>query len=271
MNEISYFPTQPSLATDNLKEGFEMGPPTPVQPSSSKPKPKPRVLPGIDLTEPNIWPDEAIYPHRGDLEKLYRELQSLSSALLRLLALALGKPTGYFEEYLTDSLSTLRLLHYPAVSSPNPSPNPNSSSNSNESSPPGETEVKLSCTPHTDSGILTLLHQDPTGGLEVRNADGEWVSAPYIPESLVVNIGDLMAKVSGGRFVATMHRVRAPQPQPQPTSGAGASAIGRLSVPFFFEPGEGCRVRAVDGDEEVVVYGEHVREKMKGFVEFKDL
>lgn len=124
--------------------------------------------------------------------------------------------------------------------------------------------MKLSCTPHTDSGILTLLHQDATGGLEVLNAAGDWVPAPYIPGSVVVNIGDLMATVSGGRFTATMHRVRAPSVQ-TPNEG-----FGRFSVPFFFEPGEKCVVEPIDGSQEGVVYGEHVRKKMLTWVEFQD-
>lgn len=210
----------------------------------------------INLTEPNVWPDRDVFPHRSELEKLYAELQSLASKLLSLLAMSLGKPSDFFAPYLEDSISTLRLLHYPIVSRPNSEPGLDS-----------EQGIKLSCTPHTDSGILTLLHQDTTGGLEVRNSSGSWVPAPYIPESIVVNIGDLMATVSGGRFVATMHRVQAPEMKP----GVGSGSMGRFSVPFFFEPGENCLVRAVDGDQEVVRYGLHVREKMKGFVEFKDV
>lgn len=249
----SYFPTQPELASDNLKEGFEMGPAHPIkaQPSASDSS-------KFNLAEPNVWPDADVFPNRAELEKLYAELQSLASKLLSLLAVSLGKPADFFTPYLEDSLSTLRLLHYPAVPRP---------SDSGPGSSP-QPEIKLSCTPHTDSGILTLLHQDTTGGLEVRDSDGDWVPAPYIPESLVVNIGDLMAKVSGGRFVATMHRVRAPGLKADAEPSGEPSSLGRFSVPFFFEPGENCLVRAVDGDEEVVVYGVHVREKMKGFVEF---
>jgi isopenicillin N synthase-like dioxygenase len=233
-----------------------MGPAKPINAISS-------VTPSskFNLAEENVWPDESDFLARPSLEKLYAELQSLASNLLSLLAVSLGKPAEFFAPYLEDSLSTLRLLHYPPVAS--------SASGSGSAG----SEVKLSCTPHTDSGILTLLHQDSTGGLEVRNSTGEWVSAPYVPESLVVNIGDLMAKVSGGRFVATMHRVRAP------AMGASAAAVsgqnespqlGRISVPFFFEPGENCLIRSVDEDEGFVVYGEHVRTKMKTWVEFQD-
>ena len=113
------------------------------------------------------------------------------------------------------------------------------------------------------SGIITLLHQDPSGGLEVLNADGVWIAAPYMPSSIVVNIGDLLARVSGGRFVATMHRVR--------VNGATneTNGLGRLSVPFFFEPGERCIIRDIYGGGSVV-YGEHVRKKMATWVEFQD-
>ena len=243
-----YFPPQPS-SLDNLKEGFEVGPP--LGSFSNPREASTRSFQKFNLAEPNVWPaEESFTDGRARLEKFYSELQSLSSTLLALLAISLDKPSEFFSNYLRDSLSTLRLLHYPPQSS-------------NKVVQPDE--VKLCCTPHTDSGILTLLHQDRTGGLEVLNASGDWVPAPYIPNSLVVNIGDLLAKVSGGRFVATMHRVR--------TNEGGASksnGMGRFSVPFFFEPGENCVVRSID-DGQSVVYGEHVRKKMGTWVEFQDL
>lgn len=71
-----------------------------------------------------------------------------------------------------------------------------------------------------------------------------------------------MAKLSGNRWVATLHRVRSSRRE-------GATSKGRYSVPFFFEPGLKCVVKSVDGDE--IVYGEHVLEKMKGWVEFQEL
>ncbi|OAX78983.1 hypothetical protein ACJ72_06705 [Emergomyces africanus] len=271
-----YFPTQPDLANDNLKEGFEIGPQNSIPQTSSY---KGADLPKINLSEPNVWPSPTVFPSRQKLEQLHNELQSLASSLLSLLAISLGKKEDFFSSYLTDSLSTLRLLHYPSNNSP-------SSSSSSSSSPPGRGEellpdsdsVKLSCTPHTDSGILTLLHQDATGGLEVQNSEGKWVAAPYVPGSIVVNIGDLMAKVSGGRFVATMHRVRAPPAAPALAISGNAvlqqfAGCGRFSVPFFFEPGEKCVIKSVDDEDglDAVVYGEHVRAKMKTWVEFRDL
>lgn len=230
----------------------------------------------FNLAEPNVWPDEKTFPSRPRLEKLYAELQALASNLLSLLAMSLGKPPDFFAHYLEDSLSTLRLLHYPPAADPKAGLDANADRyGSVPATPPPEPDepVKLSCTPHTDSGILTLLHQDAAGGLEVQDSSGKWVPAPYMPESLVVNIGDLMAKVSGGRFVATMHRVRAPPKRPISVDGdeTASARFGRFSVPFFFEPGENCVVRPVDDNGEAIVYGEHVRAKMKTWVEFKDV
>lgn len=176
------------------------------------------------------------------METLYAELSALANTLLVLLASGIGKNPASFTSILRNSVSTLRLLHYPC--------DPGSKKNS-----AGEqSSQELSCTPHTDSGLLTLLHQDSTGGLEVRNADGEWIPAPYVPESLVVNVGDLMAQMSGGRFVATQHRVR----------NVGQE---RFSVPFFFEPG----VDAMVGEKgREMRYEEFVLEKMGTWVEFQD-
>lgn len=236
-----YFPPQPNQQ-DNLKEGFEVGP------ASDSARLNLGRHQKFNLTETNVWPDNPSFRQtRLGIEALHKEMQGLASSLLSLLAVSLGKPPDYFASYLADSLSTLRLLHYPHQ--------PSSSSSD---------EVKLCCTPHTDSGILTLLYQDPTGGLEVLNAAGDWISAPYIPGSIVVNIGDLLAQVSGGRFVATMHRVR--------TNAAAAGqedGMGRFSVPFFFEPGEACIVKNVDSGEGML-YGEYVRKKMGMWVEYQE-
>jgi len=71
-----------------------------------------------------------------------------------------------------------------------------------------------------------------------------------------------MAKVSGGRWVATLHRVKSSKKE-------GSVPKGRYSIPFFFEPGLNCVVKSVEGDE--LVYGKHLLEKMKGWVEFQDV
>lgn len=218
------------------------------------------------LTEPNCFPSRSLYPARHRLESLYAELSSLASTLLALLASSLGRNPAAFTAIMRNSISTLRLLHYPA-----PPQDVSSSSSPSEGEGEGEGSAPkqiLSCTPHTDSGLLTLLHQDATGGLEVRNADGEWIPAPYVPGSMVVNVGDLLARMSGGRLVATEHRVR-------------SSGRARHSVPFFCEPGVDAVIDTVPvttrgADGSVVTgsrekrYEEFVLEKMGTWVEFQD-
>ncbi|KAI9718834.1 MAG: hypothetical protein M1828_006523 [Chrysothrix sp. TS-e1954] len=231
-----YFPAQ--SGSDNLKEGFEIGP-TPAPPSSTT-----DANSSINLTEPNVFPNSPDGRTMAQTTaRLHAELQSLSMTLLTLLASSLGKLPTAFTSLLTDSISTLRLLHYPAP------PHPLSSSTSTSTSP-------LTCTPHTDSGLLTLLHQDLTGGLEVLNAAGDWIQAPTVPGAIVVNLGDLLARLSGGVFVATMHRVR-------------SFGVERYSVPFFCEPGGDAMVPGGEGGEEVR-YARFLRGKMGGWVEFRE-
>ena len=232
LRQSSYFPAQ--NGSDNLKEGFEIGPPDLApQPLNS--------LANISLTEANVWPEKPWINIRPSVETLHRELQTLSVRVLSLLAVFLNRPPDYFASFSKESVSTLRFLHYPAIIPPSP-------------------QQELCCTPHTDSGILTLLHQDSTGGLEVLTAGGAWIDTPYVPGSIVINAGDLMAKVSGGKFKATCHRVRS------------IPGKDRYSVPFFFEPGVDCLLTSIDSEEEEdISYGQHVLEKMEGWIEFRDL
>ena len=87
---------------------------------------------------------------------------------------------------------------------------------------------------HSDYGLLTILRQDANAGLQVRSRDG-WVDAPPIEGSFVVNLGDMLERISGGRYVSTPHRVR------------NAGAVGRLSFPFFFDPSWDAVIDGVPG------------------------
>ena len=88
---------------------------------------------------------------------------------------------------------------------------------------------------HNDYGVLTILKQDDLGGLEVRGLDGNWLSAPPVPGTFVVNIGDMLEKMSGGLFRSTPHRARNP-----------SSTRGRLSFPYFYDPSWDVEPFAVD-------------------------
>jgi isopenicillin N synthase-like dioxygenase len=86
---------------------------------------------------------------------------------------------------------------------------------------------------HTDYGLLTILWQDDAGGLEVKSGS-QWVPAPPMPGSFVCNIGDMLDRMTGGRYHSTPHRVRNDAPR------------ARLSFPFFFDLNFFARVDPID-------------------------
>ena len=108
---------------------------------------------------------------------------------------------GYFLQYAKKPMVQMRMFHYP---------------------PQPPTASALGAAPHTDFGMITLLAQDPIGGLELKKRDGEWIAAPYIDGTLVVNIGDLFQRWTNDRYVSNFHRV---------TNRTGRE---RYSIPMFY-------------------------------------
>lgn len=138
----------------------------------------------------------------------FAAMTALSERIMRLFALALELPAEFFDPLITHSPSALRAVNYPATTAP---------------LAPGQ----LRAGAHTDYGLLTILRQDAVGGLEVADADGEWVPVPSIADAYVINIGDLMARWTNDRWRSTLHRVVTP------ADGTDAAAR-RQSVPFFY-------------------------------------
>lgn len=152
-----------------------------------------------------------------------REVIKLSRKLLRSFALGLGAEETYFDKYVTAPFVSIILQHYlpthPGAEDPDSlGAHTDFESTSVRSPQLGPIDADISrC-----DAAFTILNQDPVGGLEVLNKNGIYVTAPYIPGTFVVNIGDFLERVSNDIFVSTVHRVR------------NTSGRERYSIPFFF-------------------------------------
>ncbi|MGH6948728.1 MAG: isopenicillin N synthase family dioxygenase [Kiloniellales bacterium] len=164
----------------------------------------PLVIAGTPLHGPNQWPD-GLPGWQETLQACYDRLVVLGREIMHAFALALGLPEDHFDRWLEGPMATLGPLHYPPQIG-------------------AITEARLGAGAHTDFGCLTILAQDPVGGLQVRNSAGVWIDAPAIPGSFVVNIGDMMERWTNGIFNSTHHRV------------INSSGRDRYSLPFFFDP-----------------------------------
>ena len=160
---------------------------------------------------PNLWPEKP-----ADLRPImltyWEKMEKLMRIVGEALAIALGLSADAFSNVLDEThTSQLRLLHYPPIS----------------------TEVEpgqLRAGEHTDVGMMTILRNDPVpGGLQVKLRDGNWIDAPAIDNTFILNIGDLLMRWTNDRFVSTPHRVAVPP------FGVGHTAR-RLSMGFFVGP-----------------------------------
>eukprot|EP00475_Leptophrys_vorax_P039909 TRINITY_DN7308_c0_g1_i1.p2 TRINITY_DN7308_c0_g1~~TRINITY_DN7308_c0_g1_i1.p2 ORF type:complete len:318 (-),score=91.75 TRINITY_DN7308_c0_g1_i1:1623-2576(-) len=234
-----YFPVQGH--SSSIKEGIDLGSDLAVD------------------EERNLWPDSANLPNfRRQVKSYFEQVESLGNRLLALISEALGVQRTVLNDLFKGSVSTLRLIRYPK---------PQIDTEDEQQGLDWADERPVICSSHTDSGLITILYQDATGGLQVQNGDGEWINAPPIPGSFVINLGDVLQFWSGGRFLATQHRVL-------------GSASERMSIPFFFEPSHDASLQAliqggeksfmIDGKPVVdLLYKEFLELKIKQFIEFK--
>jgi len=162
----------------DCKESFDMGVDLPLG--------HPAVRADVPMHGPNQWPSHfpALRPHA---ENYFEACEKLGRRLLVAVACSLGESEGFFEQHCSEAMVQMRMFHYPP--------------------PPPEQLGVYGSSPHTDYGMITLLAQDPIGGLEVQLLSGEWVRAPYIEGTLVVNIGDMLARWTNDVYHSTLHRV----------------------------------------------------------------
>ncbi|MEQ9695520.1 2-oxoglutarate and iron-dependent oxygenase domain-containing protein [Shimia sp. SDUM112013] len=186
-----------SGAPSDLKEAFQMG----VEID--------RDHPWFDIAGQEVfnrWParPEGFQTHFEDYAS---RMMDLGRHMMRMLALSLDLDEGYFDEGMAQPSMTSRLIHYPPQ-------------------PEGAQANQIGAGAHTDWGTLTFLLQDDVGGLEVENAAGEWIAAPPIPGTFVVNLGDMIPVLTNGLYHSNMHRVK-------------NVSVGRdrYSAPTFIDPG----------------------------------
>ncbi|RJX83282.1 isopenicillin N synthase family oxygenase [Pseudomonas sp. LS-2] len=179
------------------------------------PEDDPCVVAGEALRGPNQWPD--FMPElRVALDAYYEEIGMAGADLLKAVAVGLGIEPGFFEPKYGKRLQRTQMVYYP--------PHP----------PMAETD-QFGVAPHTDYGCITLLYQDNSGGLQVRElGSNSWIDATPIEGSLVVNVGDLLARWSNDRFRSTLHRV------------INKSGHERYSIATFYDPTYGAVVDPCD-------------------------
>jgi isopenicillin N synthase-like dioxygenase len=176
----------------DLKEFYHFGQPEPVG-----------DMPG------NVLPDE--YPQFGEAAlTAYQTLERAGKQLLRAIALYLELPEDYFEDKVQNGDSILRALHYFPL-------NP-------ETTPEGAVRAAA----HGDINLITLLMGASADGLEVLRRDGKWIGITALPDQVVVNVGDMLDRLTNHKLKSTIHQVVNPPREKMNQS--------RYSIPFFMHP-----------------------------------
>lgn len=182
------------------------------------------------LAAPNLWPD-GLPRFRRRVADYFAAAGDLARTLFEVIAVANGLRPDWFSSSVDDPIVSMRLLHYPPQ--------------------PARTD-EFGIGAHHDYEALTILAQDSVGGLQVRNPDGDWVEAPPLPGTFVVNIGEMLARWSGDAYVATDHRV------------LNRSGRERYSIPVFFASNHDTVLRRWHGTdaEPRVTAGEYLVERI---------
>jgi isopenicillin N synthase-like dioxygenase len=204
-----YFPVGDELTSGkpDLKEGLYFG--------AELGEDHPLVQTATPMHGRNLFPSDI--PLFGETVLQYLEaMTQLGHQLMAGIALSLGLEEAYFDErYTHEPLTLLRIFNYPPDSS----------------LPDGETRWGVG--EHTDYGVLTILKQDESGGLQVKSKS-RWIDAPPVRGSFICNIGDMLDRMTRGLYRSTPHRAQNP------------ALCDRLSFPFFFDPNFHAEVKPIE-------------------------
>jgi isopenicillin N synthase-like dioxygenase len=164
--------------------------------------------PGSPLADasmpPNVWPARP-EGFREVFTELYRQFDAAGATILSRIALYLGLDEHWFDQPIEDGNSVLRLLHYPPLE--------------------GLEGEAIRAGAHGDINLITLLLGAEEAGLELLTRDGQWLPANPPEGALVVNVGDMLERLTNHVLPSTIHRVRNPD--------AARARFSRYSMPFF--------------------------------------
>ncbi|XP_041966250.1 2-oxoglutarate-dependent dioxygenase htyE isoform X1 [Alosa sapidissima] len=171
------------------------------------------------------WPSEDVPGFRDKQVSFFMRCKELSLRVLRLMGLSLGLDADIFvsahKQIGTDENgSTLRTLYYPPVDSGHVK------------------EGQLRCGEHSDYGSITFVFQSPEGGLQVLSRSGQYISAPFIAGTVLLNVADLMQRWTSDVFISAIHRVLLPSPGDSTT---------RQSLAYFVQPDDEALITCCDG------------------------
>lgn len=163
--------------------------------------------PHPEILLPNLWPPE-VDDFRATALALYGALDNLGQRMLSAIALDLGLPADWFADKVNMGNSILRPIHYPPI----------------YNAAPGAVRAAQ----HEDINLITLLIGSKEQGLEVLNKHGEWIPVTTLPGTIVVNVGDMLQRLTNHVYQSTTHRVVNPPGE--------AAQNSRYSIPFFLHP-----------------------------------
>src|SRR5687767_14849106 len=148
----------------------------------------------------------------------YKNFENSGKSLLQAIALFLGLDENYFNEYVHNGNSILRAIHYPPITS--------------------EPKSAIRAEQHEDINLITLLVGASADGLEILTKKNEWIGVTSLPEQIVVNVGDMLQRLTNNRLKSTTHRVVNPKRELWHTS--------RFSIPFFLHPKSSMSLACLD-------------------------
>lgn len=176
-------------------------------------------------------------------KKLYKAFEISGGHLLRAIALHLNLPEDYFEDKIHEGNSILRSIHYPPITE--------------------EPETAIRSEQHEDINLITLLFGASAGGLQLLNADNEWLDITPEENEIVINVGDMLQRLTNNYLKSTTHRVINPPKEKW--------HVPRLSIPFFLHPKSAMKLDCLEScvtDERPLQYepitaGEYLNERLR--------